>query len=237
MDVSPPNPNQTDGYLVVLKPDRAVTRWRKELEDRRDPRAVQEIAGYLGALRAALPAVEPELYRGVSRYPVDRWWEGEPTAGLRPPDETARRMIWTRYGPDPTMHWGQPPWFDPDLLGDIDLAHEVLALTDTPDDHEIVRITRGALLTSPRTLGFDIGYWGSDHFSLIADMMVFPHWHPAPREHLGALAHWAETLNGSLLFSTASRAEDYRAWYLAQPRAETEGIPGKFQVMRVEAVE
>ncbi len=87
---------------------------------------------------------------------------------------------------------------------------------------------------TPKTIGFDVGCWGSGHFSLIADAMIIPQWHPCPPQQLGSLESWARVLNDELLFPTAADAEQYRRWYLGQPWAEEEGQPGEFQIIRAD---
>ncbi len=186
------------------------------------------------ALRCALPTVSPSRYRGICRSPIDRWWEGEPAAGIRAPDEQARRRIWDLYGADPALHWEQPPWFDPDLLPTLEMAREILALTDAPSDREILRVTRNTVTPTHQTVGFDIGYWGSDHFSLISDVLIMPQWHGCPAEQLASLTPWGCALNDEILFPTAADAAEYRDWYLAQPWAEEESSAGEFHVIRVD---
>ena len=230
MDVLPPDPNQMDGYLVVLKGEPCVAAWKAEAERGSGDAS----ADYWAALRSALPTVVPSHYRGICRNPIDRWWEGEPAAGIRSPNEKARRRIWDLYGPDPTLHWERPPWVDPDLLPTIEIAREILSLADDRVDREIVRVTRNTAGGTPNTVGFDVGYWGSDHFSLISDALVMPRWHGCPLEHLDSLRPWGRALNSDMLFPTAVAAAEYRDWYVAEPWTEDESSPGEFHVIRVD---
>ncbi len=231
MDVPRPDPNQIDGYLVVLKPELALAKWRVEPER---TRSAERVAAYSASLRTALPSVVPSRYRGIQRDAIDRWWEGESSAGDRMTNEQARRRIWELYGPDPCLHWTEPTLFDSDLLPTVEMAREILSLTDAPSDREILRVTRTNVAPTPKTIGFDVGYWGSDHFSLIADAMMMPQWHGCPPEQLGSLEPWARALNDQQLFPTAADAMEYRHWYLGQPWAEEESQPGEFQVIRAE---
>src|SRR5262249_4804817 len=202
--------------------------WKAETEAFADTAAV---ASYTALLRSALPNADALRYRGVQRYPVDRWWEGE-ASEAHCPDERARRRIYELFGPDPCLFWTQPPWFDPDLLPSLDAAREILRLTDEPADREVVRVTRGTVAATPETLGFDLGYWGNDHFSSLADAMLLPRWHPCPTEKLSSLEPWARRLNPNMLFRSAPEATEYRCWYLEQPWAEDEDEPEQFQVIR-----
>lgn len=228
MDAPPPDPNQIDGYLVVLKPEVAFAKWQMEAERA----GVQSFGEYSATLRAAISAIDPQRYRGIQRDPIDRWWEGE--RDERSQNERARRRIWELFGPDPCLGWTQPPWFDPDLLPTLEMAGEILSLTDAPSDREILRVTRNDVAPTQKTVGFDVGYWGSDHFSLVADAMIAPRWHGCPPEHLGSLEPWARALNDHQLFRTAADAIEYRRWYIGQPWAEEESEPGEFQVIRAD---
>jgi hypothetical protein len=114
------------------------------------------------------------------------------------------------------------------------VASKILALTDTPSDYEILLVTRDEIAPKSQTLGFDVGYWGSDHFSIIADAMVMPRWHRCPKEELDSLAPWGRRLNDHMLFPTVADALEYRGWYLTQPWAETETPSGQFQVIRAD---
>lgn len=230
MDVPCPDPHQTDGYLVLLKPAAAVAEWQHQREQ--FERNATEAATYLAAVRVAFPDLEPSCYRGISRYPVDRWRENETPGDER--DALARLRLWELYDTDPTSRWRQPPWFDPDLLLNLEAAQEVLSLTDAPSERELLRVARGETIPGPKTIGFDVGYWGSDHFSIIADAMVMPRWHGCPAEQLGSLAVWGQRLNKHLLFPTAAGASEYLAWYVGQPWAETEDPAGQFQIIRAD---
>jgi hypothetical protein len=186
-------------------------------------------------LRSTFPTADPLNYRGVQRYPIDRWWEGE-TSDEHAPNFKARRRIHELYGPDPSLYWTQPPWFDADLLPTLDVALEILRLSDEPSKREVVRVTRGAAASTPDTLGFDVGYWGSDHFSALADAVLLPRWHACPPDLLTSVDPWVRTLNEHMLFRTATDAMEYRRWYLEQPWAEEESEPEQFQVIRVDFV-
>lgn len=226
---SPPDPDQRAGYLVLLRPEQALERWRNEVMARSsDPAKFQE---YIAALRRMQPGPSKPRYRGIQRYPLQREEAGPDRTGA---DLRAAGRLFELYGPDPTLRWSQPPWFDPDLIDDPVRAREILALTDDPAEHEVAYVVRGTDTPDARTLGFDVGYWGSDHFSLIADALVTPGWHPAPLEVLDVLAVWAARLNSMLLFTTAEAAAEYRAWYRAQNWAEQETAPGQFQIIRVD---
>ena len=223
-DGPPPDPNQTDGYLVVLRPEPA---------HRRRLARVDALSGASNAVRAVVPDLDPRGYCGIERDAIDRWQDGEGSWEDRHRNVRARRRIRELYGPDPTCYWTQPPWFDADLLPTLEVAREIFSLVDDPSERELVRVNRTTESITPRTLGFDVGYWGSDHFSAILNSIVSPH----PRLDPVPLVPWAGRLNRHLLLPTAVAAHEYRAWYVSQPWGETETTPGEFHVIRVEAAD
>jgi hypothetical protein len=234
VDDLPPHPNQTDGYLVLLNPERALAKWQLDTAKRRrdtDPAKAGQWQAYFSALRDALPSVDPSRYKGISRYPVERY-----AGNLPGPNELAELRIHELYGDyfDSRSDW--QAGFDGDLLPTLDIAREILELTDTPSDHEIIRVARDDMVPGSKTLGFDIGYWGSDHSSIIADAMIMPLWHPCPEDELGALASWGSRLNDHMLFPTAADAVGYRNWYRTRSWAESEGMPNEFQIIRADIV-
>lgn len=224
-----PDPLQADGYLVVLKPDIAFASWRRGASG-------EAFETYWAALRLALPRLVPERYAGIARFPIDRWWTGE--EGIEPvrPNTKARRRIFERFGPDPTLRDSSPPAFDPDLLPTVEHAHEILALTDDPSIQEVIRATRRSTEARGGTLGFDVGYWGSDHFSALCDSLLMPRWHGAPPEAFDALRSWGEKLTPAQLLATSADAHAFRSWYLAQEWSERESFPGQIEVIRVDTV-
>lgn len=233
VDVPQPDPNQNEGYLVVLKPAQAFAAWKDGSERRA---GTANVASFCAALRSALPTVAASRYRGVQRYPIDRGGSEDGPAE-RNRNDRARRRIHELYGPDPCLYWTQPPWFDPDLLPNLGVAREILQLSDQPSEREIVRVTRGSVAAAQETLGFDVGYWGSDHFSALADSVLLPRWHACPPEHFASIERWVRALNEHMLFRTAADAMAYRRWYLGQPWAEEESEPEQFQVMSLDLAE
>ncbi len=163
---------------------------------------------------------------------MDRWWEKESPSKER--NSLARLRLWELYGPDPTLSWGTDSPFDADLRAGPAEAEEIRRLTDEPPRYEVVRVTRGTATTSATTAGFDVGYWGGDHFSSLSDAMMMVRWHPCPVEDLHSLEPWSRRLNEHMLFPTRVDASDYRRWYLKQPWAEAETFPGEFQIIRVD---
>jgi len=125
--------------------------------------------------------------------------------------------------------------FDDDLLPTLGSAREVYGLTDDPSSHEIIRLDRCDQGSNPKTLGFDVGYWGGDHFSLVCDVWVMPCWHPPAQSDSVALAEFARRLNAHVLFSSAQDAATFRKWYITREWAEQENHEGQFVIIRVDS--
>ncbi len=83
------------------------------------------------------------------------------------------------------------------------------------------------------TLGFDVGFWRSDHFSLIADTAICPTWHPPAPKDWAELSNRLLRLNNHALFDSVADAEEFRAYYRSKDWAETEDAPGEFAVIEV----
>jgi hypothetical protein len=219
---------QSDGLLILLKPERANLKWRSTVG--LGPSSIDD---YLEALIKAT-GHDRSRYRGISRYPVGR---GSANPKLIPPDSPqASQLLFESYGEEPALFWQQPPWLDGDAVPSLLVARKVRAATSVPEAFEIVRVELDKDQLSPGGLGFDIGRWGDDHFSILADALIWPTWHPCPREELRTLIPWAGTLNEHGLFASAEAARRYREWYIAQQWTETESEAFEFQPIRVSAV-
>ena len=195
------------GYLLVQRPEIAFATYE------RSEFAVENRA-LLDELRAALPLIEPAAYRGVSRTPID----AEQLTSLR----TACN------GVAPAGAIG-----DDDVIETLELASFLRGLMPYPDTLEVIYVESGELTETHETLGFDIGYWGGDHFSLIADVAVTPLWHPPSPEAFEAVAEHLLTLNERVLFPDHAEAARYREFYRSQDWAETEFDEAEFRIMRV----
>jgi len=227
-----PTEEQASGYLIVQLPSVALRAFATCVTSHR---YAGEYAAYVRSLREALPGVTPETYRGIAREVLDRYWDGEDRIPGASANWEARVMIRERLGPDPNMKYSLE-FHDPDLLPDLAFAREVLAATESPGDWEVICVARETSERTPTTLGFDVGYWGSDHFSLICGSLLMPRWHLAPPEDFEELRAQATPLNADVLFDTHEDASRFREWYLSKPWAETEGYPAQFQVIRVEDI-
>jgi hypothetical protein len=124
---------------------------------------------------------------------------------------------------------------DEDLLPSVEDAQNVLSLVDNPIQWEIIHVTKADDIPASNTLGYDIGYWGGDHFSLIADSIIAPHWHPPALDDLDELAQKLSCLNESLLFRSGEDARRFREYYKSKLWAATE-VGEEFCIICVDIV-
>ena len=161
-------------------------------------------------------------YRGISRDPLVPL-----SFGVADDYEPAARQ---RYA---ELADAKPDDFVHDLLPSLAAARDVQRLLVAADRYEILRIRSGDFVPDPLTLGYDIGYWAGDHFSLICDSAVLPTWHPPQPEAFQSLVDALRALNTHFLFSTHEEAEAFRSYYCSQAWAETESESGEFCVIEV----
>jgi hypothetical protein len=223
---------QTDGYMIALKPGRLLEQYfQRDAPPGRDD--------YLLQLRAAMPGIDPAKYRGISRSPLMAYpcldQKGINELGAWGCDVRSNAKARFRFrqligGIDDSYNAGA----DEDLLPSQSDAKQVFDLLDESESWEIIRLSRGILDSTSTTLGFDIGYWGGDHFSLIADVIVIPRWHPPALDDFGGLKQALSALNANLLFDSTKAAEEYRVYYTSKLWAET---VDEFCLIRVDAIE
>jgi hypothetical protein len=190
---------------------------------------------YQDLCRAIRP-LDPRSYRGIAREPLSPLPTNDPGLLLYfhidLNDGTyAARQRFAEVVQDSAA--GND--FDEDLLADLSTAREILALLPPELRYEAVRVSRHGFEIGPETLGFDVGYWGGDHFSILADAAVTPTWHP-PQPPFQDLARQLRVLNKHFLFPTPEAAAGFGDWYRTQPWAETETRPHEFCVIRIETV-
>jgi hypothetical protein len=236
---SPPRPDQkltlhTSGYLIVMKPETLIDRYEKREH-------IIKYEKYYKTFRMAFSGFNVRNYRGVSRNRL-----------LSPIPFTERDDLEAYYHERVENRAAITKWWellinkvenedinsdeddDDDLLPSIESALEVYRLLDIPEQYEIIKVKRQDFEINPNTLGFDIGYWGGDHFSLIADTLVTPNWHPAPEEDYQELRQCLSELNPNILFNNPEDASEFRNWYKSKDWAETEDREDEFCIIQVD---
>jgi hypothetical protein len=166
--------SQTSGYAIVRASAGLVAAYDDSMHTHESAELFQQLCEKLRPLPRS-------AYRGISRFPLmplpstDRdVLRGFAESGCDiTTEEAARRRFLEILGA------GVPEEdFDEDLLPDYSAAREVFSLLRSPNDYEIVQLAREPFIEGADTLGFDIGYWGGDHYSIICDSAVRPLWHP-----------------------------------------------------------
>lgn len=207
----------------------------------RSPSAERTLEG-LKALRFALKNVDPANYRGIDRCPLcedpipEPGWAATPEhVVLDDRDVDARIRMLDFVGTSNRDYYGPTRCVVPT----VENAQELIALVDSPSEYEIVRLSQsapGEMCKGDADLGFYTGYWGSDSYSIICDSAVWPRWHGPSGEVFDELAERLANLNSHSLFETYEAAKGFRSWYRTQDRAEKEGEPGEFCIIKVEIV-
>jgi len=177
-------------------------------------------------LRNELRFIDPTKYRGMGRSPLEpylgtiierhRRERGEDVSNLK-----ARKRFAELVGAD-----------NGPLIPDLETSRNLLPLLDKPDLWEIIGVSQASLEPTAKTLGFDLGWWGSEFYSVIADCAVAPAWHGPPLERLRELARHLGSLNGNVLFPGAVNALEFLSYYERQDWAETDN----FVPVRIEEV-
>lgn len=123
---------------------------------------------------------------------------------------------------------------DDSLLASAEEAEEVRLLLDTPSDWETIGVSQVTSTRNAQTLGFDIGWFGGEYYSLISDCVVAPLWHPPYDDDLPELGSQAKALNQQLLFDSTADALAFTDWYKTKPWAESETSP--FVIVRIDSI-
>jgi hypothetical protein len=189
----------------------------------------------LKQIRDAVAFVEARNYRGISREPLMPWssiderllQRGVPTRVDLRREQTARRRFLEMVGED-REEWDHYVFgvdYNKALISSLRIARELYGVLDKPEDWEIVELARETYGTDYDVVGFDIGYWGSDNFSLICDTVVTPRWHPPAEEDLAELAQRLRGLNRHVLLPSADAAAAFREYYTSRPWAEEDVGP------------
>jgi hypothetical protein len=193
--------------LVVQRPDIALATYESS-------EFAASNKDLLAQLRATLSFINPSRYRGVSRNPAS---SDELVESSRDSDEDTAAALIGAEG----------------IVETLTRAHVLLSNVSDSSQYEVVYVEYGQFSDGHQTIGFDVGYWGGDHFSLVADTAITPRWHPPPPEAFGTLAKHLSVVNESVLFSSANDAMAFSVFYRSQDWAETEFEEGQFAIIRV----
>jgi hypothetical protein len=220
-------PNPSSGYLIVLRGE-ALLRIRSQARASRS----DEDGAWLRELREAAAFLDPFAYRGMARLPLGPSVSADPEKigtfhelGIDVgTDRIARTRFWEFITDDTPLGYES-------LLATADQARELWRLLDDPSDWEIIHVSVESQRRSELTVGYDVGLWGGEFYSLISDCVVMPTWHPPHRDDFTEIAEKLRGLNEHILFQTPGDALAFKTYYTSKPWAETNG----FEVVRIDA--
>jgi hypothetical protein len=175
---------QTSGYLILRRPKALVAAYDLSMRKHQASKFFQRLCETLNPLPRS-------AYRGISRYPLKPLPSMD--AQILLTFEQSGCDVWTgccarrRFL---EMLGDQIPEsdFDEDLLPNNAAAREIFSLLESPHEYELVYVAREPFCDDADCLGFDVGYWGGDHYSIICDSAVRPIWHPPQPECFDELA-------------------------------------------------
>ena len=217
-------------YIIVEKSDIAYGGYIAFVQQRDWTRNIER-------LHSSLPTLDPSAYRGISRNPITAF----PTAdldqlsfsdsgdvALHTTARLAMLEFQQRVSPDDYGHA---------MLATYNHAQEVYILLDptTRNNYELLCLRQDEQ-SEDTTIGYDIGYWGGDFFSIICDSMIMPMWHPPSWDDLPSLAQQAASLNSHCLFPSYAKALAFRSWYCSCSWAEQETKQAPFDIIRVDTI-
>jgi hypothetical protein len=212
------------GYLIVLKASANIERYESIVLRDGDREAYRQH-------RDSFAQFDPRSYRGISREPLNGYLlpeEKRPDSAVL---NLAARLRLSEIVPETTVDY-----CDDSFIKNAEDAESIYDMLEDKANWEIIGIRRDTFGNERGVLGFDIGYWGDDHFSLIADTIVTPRWHGPDPEDYAELASRLPGLNKNLLFDWPSHAAEFRTYYKQKPWAETEFEEGEFCIIQVTAI-
>jgi hypothetical protein len=183
-------------------------------------------------LRRTLPPVDYAAYRGIGRTALSEHprpsagWQG---SGIEPAETEVMARLVLADLLDPDRDPPNARLYIPTL----EQLRAVEAVLESPGDYELVELCSESDLPE-QLLGFDLGYWDGEEYSIICDAAIWPAWHGPVPEALPALAGLVAQLNSHLLFASRSQAECYLDWYAGQDWAEKP--PEDFTIVAIGSV-
>lgn len=105
------------------------------------------------------------------------------------------------------------------LIKDKSESIKIFKLLETPGQYEVIEVSEQKE-KAKNTIGFDIG-WDS-FYSIIADTVITPIWHPPDIDKLDKLIEFLKCLNSNCLFNSYDDAQKFSSFYRTQDWAEKE---------------
>ena len=212
---------KSSGYLIVKKTEEILRSYEKAIAER-------NVLEQYKKFRNAFSYFNPAKYLGISRDPM-----------LGVPKELQSEFVGILESEalDFLSHIQEQNLYDDDLIYDYNDAINTFKKIKNKQIYEIIRLCKETFEDNLNVIGFDIGYWEGDHFSLIADTVVIPTWHGPPEKDYNELFDKLKPLlNKNLLFNTVEEAEEFKSYYKTKDWAETESYPGEFCTIQIQSV-
>ncbi len=213
------------------------------LEEYEKNRIALENNQLIKQIREAVSFIDPYTYRGISRDPLAPW-SSEDEKNLRETPElckdlqkelSARKKLreLTRINKSKSSYCYNGWQYNEKLVSSLDEAKEIYGCLCNPGEYEIVELSREPYSTDFKFLGYDVGYWAGDHFSIICDSVLMPQWHPPSPEDITELANQLHGLNKYILFPSLDEAIDFRRYYTSMPWAEQQMFHDDFCIIQI----
>ena len=208
------------GYLILQKPELIIKSYEERI-------ASGNFGDKYKRFRNALSDFNPTNYLGISRLPL---------FGVPKELQSTYEEIFEPEAQDYIAILEEQNLSDSDLIFEHDEAIKIFTKIIHKQCYDIVCVRNDFFKNNTNVLGFDIGYWDGDHFSLIADTIVIPTWHGPPEKDYDELANKLKSLNENLLFNTFKEADDFKKYYKTKSWAEIEDFEGEFCIIKVQKV-
>jgi len=221
---------RNSGFELLRKPAKLLEEYVGSEHARRN-------AELLAQIRSSAWFVEPANYRGIAREPLEVCSSGDRIEKEVGKEASARGKLFEAIAAQRTkcaqFRCGWDYGEDEGLLPGLDQAVMVFKSLETPEDYEIVEVSLEPFSREFELLGYDIGYWGGDHFSVICDSVVMPRWHPHSPDGIAELVSRLSKINQHILLDTVEDAKEFLEFYMFTNWGEKEVYAGQFCIICV----
>ena len=209
------------GYLILEKPEEVLRKYEERI-------SIQNYIEEYRKFRNTFSDFNPNEYLGVSRNPL---------FAVSQNLQSEYKEIQEPDAQDYLSVLEEQNLSSDDLIFDYNEAIKTYTKIVNKNRYDIIQDRKDTFEDNNNILGFDIGYWNGDHFSLIADTIVIPTWHGPLEDDYNELKNKLKVLNKNLLFKTFKEAEDFKKYYKSKSWAETEDIEGEFCIIQVQKIQ
>jgi len=222
---------QKHGYLILKKPELVFDDYIKSIFATKN-------SEYLQFLRKEFPNINPVDYKGMWRQQLMPWGVNATNElGIEIKGEKKARELFQKIVGEDRNRWDGYEWGyerNKGLIYSSDDAILIYNELENKTNYEVVWVSRDDISENGELLGFDVGYWHDDMFSILCDCSIYPLWHPPVPESVNELKKKLNCLNHNQLFPTTSSAEEFRNYYIEQNWSEKENYPNEFCIVRLE---